>query len=144
MRKLIFTLILVIAPLYAVFSYPRFSAYTGDKCADCHVSPTGAGMRNTYGNNFAKQDLQMDFVKKLVKKKPEFSTQLNKNISVGGDVRIMHIGNENPISPTTNSFLTMEGDLYVNASVNDFISVYVAPGYEIPNVPAKYEEIILS
>jgi hypothetical protein len=139
MKKTIYTLIFVLAPLLTVFSYPRFAAYTGDKCSDCHVTPTGAGMRNTYGNNFAKQNLQMDFLKKYVKKTPELNTQLNKNISVGGDVRVMHIGNENPSSPTLNSFLTMEGDLYVNAKVNDFISVYVAPGYQIPSAPAMYE-----
>lgn len=129
---------LVIAPLSAALSYPRFSAYTGDKCSDCHVSPTGGGMRNAYGNNYAKQNLQMDFLRKYVKKS-DFSTQLNKNISVGGDLRVMHIGNENPNAGSTNTFLTMEGDLYVNASVNDYISVYIAPGYQIPNVPTKYE-----
>ncbi len=138
MRKLIAALILVIAPLSAALSYPRFSAYTGDKCSDCHVSPTGGGMRNAYGNNFAKQNLQMDVFKKLVKK-PDFSTQLNKNISVGGDIRVMHIGNENPNAASTNTFLTMEGDFYINASVNDYISVHLAPGYQIPNVPSKYE-----
>ncbi|MGV8017990.1 MAG: hypothetical protein AB2L26_07360 [Ignavibacteria bacterium] len=138
MRKLIFVLLLLSSPLGIIFSYPRFSAYTGDKCSDCHVSPAGGGMRNTYGNNYAKQNLQMDFLKKYVKK-TDFSTQLNKNISVGGDLRVFHIGNENPNTSSTNTFLTMEGDLYVNASVNDYISVHLAPGYEIPNTPAKYE-----
>jgi hypothetical protein len=96
-------------------------------------------MRNQYGQHFAKQNLRMDFLKKLVTKKTDFSTQLNKNISIGGDVRIVHVGNENTSGPSTNTFLTMQGDFYANANVNDYISVYVAPGLQIPNIPTKYE-----
>ena len=72
MKKLIaVTLNTVI--LFAVFfataySYPRFSAYTGDKCSDCHVGPQGGGMRNAYGMKYAKANLQLDFLKKYVKK----------------------------------------------------------------------------
>ena len=69
------------------FSYPRFAAYTGDKCVDCHVNPSGASMRTEYGTKYAQQDLQMDMFKKL-SAKMEFSPKLTKNISVGGDVRI--------------------------------------------------------
>ncbi|MCI0471970.1 MAG: hypothetical protein L0Y76_00120 [Ignavibacteria bacterium] len=140
MKTLFFSFIaLLLIVSQNLFSYPRFSAYTGDKCADCHVNPQGGGMRNQYGQHFAKQNLQMDFLKKLVTKKTNFSTQLNKNISIGGDVRIVHVGNENTSGPSTNTFLTMQGDFYANANVNDYISVYVAPGLQIPNIPTKYE-----
>ena len=135
----LFLLAAFLLSMQVLYSYPRFSAYTGDKCSDCHVNPQGGGMRNQYGQHFAKQNLQMDFLKKLVTKKTDFSTQLNKNISIGGDVRIVHVGNENTSGPSTNTFLTMQGDFYANANVNDYISVYVAPGLQIPNIPAKYE-----
>jgi len=132
--------ILLSAVLFTTaYSYPRFSAYTGDKCSDCHVGPQGAGMRNQYGMNFSKQNLQLDFLKKYVKKTPEFTTKLNKNISVGGDLRFVHVDDEQPNAPTMNTFLTMQGDFYVNATVNDYISVYLAPGLQIPNIPTKYE-----
>ncbi|MFZ4590678.1 MAG: hypothetical protein ACOYN6_06750 [Ignavibacteria bacterium] len=143
MKKLIaVTLNTVI--LFAVFfataySYPRFSAYTGDKCSDCHVGPQGGGMRNAYGMKYAKANLQLDFLKKYVKKNVDFSTQLNKSISVGGDLRFVHVGDENPNGPSTNTFLTMQGDFYANATVNDYISVHLAPGLQIPNIPTKYE-----
>lgn len=141
MKKFIRALLplLLFALSYSLsYSYPRFSAYTGDKCIDCHVNPSGGGMRNTYGMMFAKKNLQADFLQKYIKK-PDFSTQLNKNISVGGDVRIMHAGEEVSDEPSKSSFLTMQGDLYVNASLNDFVSVMVAPGIQIPNLPTKYE-----
>lgn len=121
------------------YSYPRFSAYTGDKCSDCHVGPQGGGMRNTYGMKYAKANLQLDFLKKYVKKNVDFSTQLNKNISVGGDLRFVHVGDESPNTPSVNTFLTMQGDFYANAVVNDYISVHLAPGLQIPNIPTKYE-----
>jgi len=121
------------------YSYPRFSAYTGDKCSDCHVGPQGGGMRNMYGMKYSKQNLQMDFLKKYIKKNVDFSTQLNKNIDVGGDLRFLAVKDEQPNSATLNSFLTMQGDFYLNAKVNDYISVYLAPGLQIPNIPTKYE-----
>jgi len=138
MKKLI-TLFFVLALPLSLFAYPRFSAYTGDKCSDCHVNPQGGAMRNQYGNKFAKENLQMDFLKKYVKKRNEFNTQLNKNIAVGGDVRIAHVSYDNQNAPSTNTFLTMQGDFYANATVNDYISVYVAPGLQIPSIPTKYE-----
>lgn len=131
---LFFTLFAVTA-----YSYPRFSAYTGDKCSDCHVGPQGGGMRNQFGSNYSKENLQMDFLKKYIKKTPEFTTKLNKNISVGGDLRFVHVDDEQPNLPVMNTFLTMQGDFYVNATVNDYISVYLAPGLQIPNIPTKYE-----
>ena len=78
-------------------------------------------------------------MKKYIKKTPEFTTKLNKNISVGGDLRFVHVDDEQPNLPVMNTFLTMQGDFYVNATVNDYISVYLAPGLQIPNIPTKYE-----
>lgn len=33
----------------AVFAIPQFSALTGNRCINCHVSPTGGGLRNELG-----------------------------------------------------------------------------------------------
>ena len=30
---------------------PRFAARNGNECIQCHVSPTGGGVRNAYGRN---------------------------------------------------------------------------------------------
>ena len=119
-------------------SYPRFSAYTGDKCVSCHVSPTGGSMRNLYGAKYAEENLQMDVFKKLAKD-TKFSPKVNDFITLGGDVRIVHFDNQVPDKPDMNSFLTMQGDLYINAKVNKILNVFVASGIEIPNFPTKYE-----
>ena len=50
--------LVTVIPLVAVLSWaggaaaiPRFAARTGMECIQCHVSPSGAGVRNSYGRN---------------------------------------------------------------------------------------------
>ena len=120
------------------YSYPRFSAYTGDKCSDCHINPAGGSMRNQYGINYARQNLQIQGLEKY-SKNVKFDPSLNKTISVGGDIRIANVNNQTPNGPTMSTFLTMQGDLYVNAKLNDFVNIFIAPGIQLPNLETKPE-----
>ncbi len=132
---LFFLCIVLISDLHA---YPRFAAYTGSKCADCHVNPDGGSMRQGYGLKYAKDELYMDMFKKIAGKM-EFSPKINKHISVGGDVRIAQIDDEVPDRTNFNTFLTMQGDLDVNVKVNDIVNIFITSGIAIPNFPVKYE-----
>src|SRR6187549_613648 len=76
-------------------AYPRFAAYTGDKCADCHVDPSGGTMRHGGGIEYAKNNLTMDLFKKLAGK-TQFSPKITKDISIGGDVRVAQVDDEVP------------------------------------------------
>ena len=120
------------------FSYPRFAAYTGDKCMDCHVDPTGGTMRNSGGTGFAKANLNMDMFKKIAGK-TQFSPKITDAITAGGDVRIAQVDNEVEGSSNFNSFLAMQGDLYVNAELNKILNVFVTSGIDIPGIDAQYE-----
>jgi hypothetical protein len=121
-----------------VFSYPRYSAYTGDKCIDCHVSPTGGLMRNQYGLNYARENLQMGFLEKYTKK-VKFNPEINKTIYIGGDVRINNVNDEIPNQPTMTTFLVMQGDLYINALINDYVNIFISPGIQLPGLNTKPE-----
>jgi len=121
-----------------VLSYPRFAAYTGDKCSDCHVNPSGGSMRHGGGLNYAEKNLSMDMFKKLAGK-TQFSPKLTKEISIGGDVRVAQVDNEVPGSTNYNIFLAMQGDVYVNAKLNNILSVFANSGIQIPGIDAEYE-----
>ncbi len=119
-------------------AYPRFAAYGGDKCMDCHVSPTGGTMRNNYGTEFAKKYLNMDMFRKIAGK-TEFSPRITKEISLGSDVRVAQVDDQVPGASNFNSFLAMQGDIYVNAQLNDILNVFATSGIQIPNIETKYE-----
>jgi len=95
-------------------------------------------MRNLYGQKYAKENLYMDAFKKISDRN-DFTGQLTKNIFIGGDVRMVFINNENKNTANFNSFYTMQGDLYVNAKINDYLNIYISPGIYLPGHPTKYE-----
>ena len=82
-------------------------------------------MRNLYGTKYAKEELTMDAFKKLAED-TDFDPRINDYITVGGDVRIAHIDNQVPDQPDLNTFLTMQGDLHINAQINRALSVFVS------------------
>jgi hypothetical protein len=129
----------------ALYSYPKFAALTGEKCQSCHVNPTGGGMRNLYGVKYSKDNLYFKFWEKA-NKTTEIDPQITKGISMGADMRMIFIDDQTGEgNPNFNTFFQMQGDLYVNAQVNKYISLMVAPGLYIPNtygsspLPTKYE-----
>lgn len=142
---IVFALILLFISLVNISSYPKFAAYTGEKCQSCHVNPTGGGMRNLYGVKYGKDNLYFKFFEKA-NKTTEINPQITKGLSMGADMRMVFIDNETGEgNPNFNTFFQMQGDLYVNAQVNKYINLVIAPGLYIPNtygsnpIPAKYE-----
>jgi hypothetical protein len=127
-------------------SYPKFAALTGSKCQSCHVNPTGGGMRNQWGVKYSKDNLYLKPLEKA-NKTTEINPQITKGISVGGDMRMLFMDDQNGEgNPNLNSFFQMQGDLYINAQVNKYINVVFAPGLYIPAnksgdaaFPTKYE-----
>jgi len=139
---LIFFLVLIVflCDLFQnkALSYPRFAAYTGDKCSDCHVNPSGGSMRHGGGLKYAEKNLSMEMFKKLAGK-TQFSPKLTKEISIGGDVRVAQVDHEVPGGANYNSFLAMQGDIYVNAKLNNILNVFANSGIQIPGIEAEYE-----
>lgn len=119
-------------------SYPRFAAYTGDKCMDCHVNPTGGIMRNFAGSKFAEKNLNMEMFRKIAGK-TKFDPRITKAVSVGGDVRVAQVDNQVPENANYNSFLAMQGDVYLNVELNEIVDVFATSGIYIPGVETRYE-----
>ena len=101
-----------------VFSLPRFSIETGTSCMNCHVNPTGGGMRNDYGSNiYALEELTL---KRLIKNADDmWDGYITDNFQIGGDFRIQLFddGDDSRIFPMQSDFygnlkLTKNTDLY--------------------------------
>jgi hypothetical protein len=115
------------------FAFPRFAAKYNQKCALCHVNPTGCGMRNIYGSQFfAQNDLPVH--KTDPGKVAKFN--LSDFLLVGMDARTIYIYEENseraifPYVPNgkLSSFFQMEGDFYIDAQVTDRLAVFLKKG----------------
>jgi len=110
---------------------PYLAARMGLKCIQCHVNPTGGGLRSTYGNIYAQTQLP---VTQLRDKEAEpWAGLIGKYIAIGGNVRANYDRVDVPDSPNTSEFDLEEARAYLDVSIiPGRLSVYVdervAPG----------------
>ncbi|MEW6653228.1 MAG: hypothetical protein AB1394_07135 [Bacteroidota bacterium] len=99
------------------FSLPRFSLSQKDKCADCHVNPTGGIVRNENGFFFGKNVVSM-----ISPRDEEFklSPKLSESVLFGFDYRsqFMYNGERN-----RSDFMDMTGSAYLSAALAPNIDV---------------------
>ena len=123
---------------------PWLAVKTGLKCMLCHTNPTGGGKRNVFGNIFAQSELARRRIEvpELAATSgdavPGFSQdfwtgELNRFLSIGGDLRTNYTYTDIPNRDNTSEFDTEEVLLYVDFSVipgrlSFYIDEQVAPG----------------
>jgi len=147
--KHLFTM-LVLVGLLGVLAHqpanaePWLAVKKGLKCMVCHTNPTGGGKRNVYGNIFAQNELAARRIEI-----PELTTtsaggatgfgheywtgELNRFLSIGGDLRNNYTYTDIPNRDNTSEFDTEEVLLYVDFSLipgrlSFYIDEKVAPG----------------
>jgi len=113
-----------------VSAEPYLAAQMGMKCGQCHVNPTGGGMRNVYGNTFAQTVLAQ---KRIGAEEDLWTGQVMKFLSVGGNARANYNWEEVPNQDATNDFDVEEARAYFDFGViPNRLSVYFdqrfAPG----------------
>jgi hypothetical protein len=109
---------------------PYLAARMGFKCAQCHVNPTGGGMRNLYGNTFAQTVLPQ---KRIGSDDDLWTGQVMKFLSVGGNARANYNWEDAPHQSGTNEFAVEEARAYFDFGViPNRLSIYIdqrfAPG----------------
>ena len=109
---------------------PYLAAQMGLKCGQCHVNPTGGGMRGIFGNTFAQTTLAQ---KRIGAEEDLWTGQVMKFLSVGGNARANYSYEDVPHTGTTNDFAVEEARAYFDFGViPNRLSVYVdqrfAPG----------------
>ncbi len=109
---------------------PYLAVQTGFKCGQCHVNPTGGGMRNAFGDVFAQTQLPETHVDTGT---DTWSGAITRFLAIGGDLRVQGIETQVPHVSSTDAFDLEQARVYINASViPDRLAVYVdelvAPG----------------
>jgi len=109
---------------------PYLAAQMGLKCMQCHVNPTGGGMRSVYGNTFAQTVLAQ---KRIGDDQDLWTGQVMKFLSVGGNARANYDWQDAPHQEGTNEFEVEEARAYFDFGViPNRLSIYIdqrfAPG----------------
>src|SRR4051812_35616435 len=84
---------------------PYLAAQMGLKCVQCHVNPTGGGMRSVFGNTFAQTVLAQ---KRIGAEEDLWTGQVMKFLSVGGNARANFNWEDVPHQGSSNEFAIEE------------------------------------
>jgi hypothetical protein len=114
----------------AAHAEPYLAVANGLKCSQCHVNPTGGGLRTAFGDLYSQYQLPMTH---LDTGADNWTGDLGKFIRVGGDLRYDWTVTHEPNTKTVDGFQMEQTRVYLEASViPDRLLVYVdqqvAPG----------------
>jgi hypothetical protein len=99
-------------------------------CRACHVNPTGGGMRNAHGRQFAVEHLPM-MGKTHESEEAAAAAQVNPYLAFGTDIRFAYLRSQDEAtSRFENSFFPMQGDFYLAFTPTDYLTLYYQDGVE--------------
>jgi hypothetical protein len=135
----IFLFVFLLVWCSQAFALPRFALTTGGACIDCHVNPTGGGMRNESGWLYGKNNLKM--YNTFSDEEFEMSSYIGKNILFGIDYRTQFMAKFDSTQKRTD-FQNMTGALYFNIEANEYLNLFahydfvqsIWQGYAIANI----------
>lgn len=107
MLKIIIPVILLLLFMVtAAITYPRLSVEYGIECKDCHISPSGGGMRTEFGNyTIALQEFCLPQTKEKFVKNYK-SPRISKSLLAGFDSRYLVL--------ESGRVFRMQTDIYLN------------------------------
>lgn len=132
MRIAAFALFLSLSLLSSITrAEPYFAVREGLKCVSCHVSPTGGGMRTTFGTQWAQTALPARRIE--LPNDLTWTGNVNRFIGVGADLRAGATHTDVPDEDSQSEFELEEARAYAHIGViPERLSLYVdqriAPG----------------
>lgn len=128
-RRISISFILCVLTISSAFSLPRFASRTGYACQNCHVNPSGGGMRNAFGVTYGRDEITIKEWQEEYSLS-EFLTRINNFISYGVDFRFLtfYQKKDNP-DATKSSFFPMQADVYFNFAVSKKINIFANPAF---------------
>ena len=113
MKHLFF--ILFISTLFAL---PRFSVEESSSCMNCHINPTGGGMRNDHGTNVYNLD-ELTIRKWISNGDEDWDGFVTDHIQIGGEFRIQSFDGN-----TTKATFPMQAEIYAKVDINKNADFY--------------------
>lgn len=113
----------IVLPAPRAFALPRYSALYGQRCALCHVEPTGGGLRTTYAT-MALVPEELSFLRLTPAELAAIRPDLSEAVTVGIDLRNLIYQGEAGRS----SQFDMQGDLHVGVQMDRRFAAYVSTG----------------
>jgi len=112
------------------YAEPYLAVRTGLKCTQCHVNPTGGGLRAVYGDVYAQTVLP---ALHLDTGKDTWTGDISSFLRLGGDLRTEALATEVPHSKTISQFQLEQVRTYLEAEVIPerllvYVDEQVAPG----------------
>src|SRR5690606_39177867 len=114
---------------------PYLAVHTGLKCVTCHVNPSGGGMRNAFGNAWARNELAARIVTPAGVEAADGGRagEMLRYLAVGGDVRAGIDYDDPPGLESQSEFATSRATLYAALrAIPNLLTIYrdeqVAPG----------------
>lgn len=112
------------------YAEPYLAVQTGLKCTQCHVNPTGGGLRAVYGDVFAQTLLPAAH---LDTGTDTWTGNVASFLRLGGDLRTEALATEVPHTKTISQFQLEQARTYIEAEVIParllvYVDEQVAPG----------------
>jgi hypothetical protein len=109
---------------------PYLAVQLGLKCGQCHVNPTGGGLRTAFGDTFAQTVLPMEHIDTAL---DNWTGQLGPYFRTGGDLRFDAQATQTPQASTLQEFSLEQTRVYLEADVIPnrllaYVDEQVAPG----------------
>jgi hypothetical protein len=115
---------------YTTRAEPYLAVQLGFKCGQCHVNPTGGGLRTTFGDVFSQTVMP---AQRLDTGFDNWTGDINQFLRTGGDLRFDAQVTQVPHSSSVQEFSLEQTRVYLEASVIPnrllaYIDEQVAPG----------------
>jgi hypothetical protein len=99
---------------YGVRAEPYLAVQLGLKCGQCHVNPTGGGLRTTFGDIFAQTVLPAQHLDTPL---DNWTGQLGQYLRAGGDLRFDASLMQAPHTRSVDQFALEQSRLYMEADL---------------------------
>ena len=108
-----------------VQALPRYSARYEQKCALCHVNPSGGGMRTSYASQKLVPE-EIAWTRAKIAAIEEIERKIPEPIQIGTDFREMYVGAN--IEEAHLNFFQMQADLYFAFQLDSRVTLYYDRG----------------